>query len=299
MSQIANFLFFSVSLDGRTANCELADAPTFPAAMTYKDGSVLACGGYLHSDSDRCWRFDGSAWMSMPQQDHHHCFVNSPNLLVDQGWWVAGSNTNDNGAHCSGERISEIFTGEEWVPGPAHPKNGSTLFSCLVRLNSTQSMFIGGHVSSRQAWIYDWSSGQWTETGSLNKDRRWHGCVSLGDNLGALVVGGRRDGEAIYSVELYDPVEGGWSTQPDVPRDVKPVSPVLLNHAGQVLALFQARVGQPSPFWEGPVYEPLDRVYQWSRQTGEWSVLEGVHLPAQQTLISAVLVPDDFAPSCL
>jgi len=87
--------------------------------------------------------------------------------------------------------------------------------------------------------------------------------VSL--NQGILVAGGedRSDGSDVYTVELYNPALGTWSSQPDLPQDINPAIPILLNWEDQVLALF--------------LYE--DQIYKWSEENGEWSVLAGVHLP--------------------
>merc|ERR1719239_2060926 len=82
-----------VSLDGTTANCALEDYPAtsyFPAAVAYNNGEVLACGGSGLEDADRCWSFNGSAWSSLPHSNQKHCYFDSPNVIVNDTWWITG-----------------------------------------------------------------------------------------------------------------------------------------------------------------------------------------------------------------
>jgi len=273
-----------VSLDGTTANCDLQDYPAvsnFPAAVTYNNGEVLACGGLDLEDADRCWRFNGSAWSSLPNSNQKHCYDDSPNVLVNNGWWVTGRLQNGDYSCSSSSVSSEVYTGTAWIPGPALPGDEYLVGSCVVNLNTTHTLLIGGSPVFRDVWLYDWSSQAWTRTGSLIQGREFHGCVSLGD-LGILVVGGLGGGDYVYAVELYDPAQGTWSSQPDLPADINPVVPLLLNSDDQVLALFRVE----------------DQIYQRSEENGEWSVLDGGRLPGSFQGYhndKAVLVPGNWS----
>ena len=277
-----------MSLDGTTANCDLEDYPDNikkPAAVTYNNGEVLACGGYGLENADRCWRFDGTVWSPLPNSGQKHCFADSPNLMVNEGWWITGTN----GSCYGSSTTSEVLTEEAWLPGPGLPTGVYSPYACVVNLNSTHSFHIGGidthHYPNptNKAWLYDWNTRQWTETGSLRYGKCGHGCASLGGGRGVLSLGGLDNSNyASYSVELYDPAQGAWSTQPDLPKGLLPYYPLLLNWEGQVLALFYGE----------------DHIYKRSEENGEWSLLEGIQLP--QTFLGykndkAVLVPNNFA----
>ena len=277
-----------MSLDGTTANCDLEDYPAnsnTPAAVTYNNGEVLACGGRDLEDADRCWRFDGSAWSPLPNSRQKHCFADSPSLIVSAGWWVTGTN----GSCYGSSTTSEVLTGEAWLPGPTLPAGVYSPYACVVNLNSTHTFHIGGidthHYPnpSNKAWLYNWATEQWTETGPLRYGKYGHGCVNLGGTRGVLSLGGLDTSNyASYSVQLYDPARGAWSAQPDLPGGLLPYYPLLLNWEGQMLALFYGE----------------DAIYRRSEETGEWSVLEGVQLP--HTFLGykndkAVLVPNNFA----
>ena len=135
---------------------------------------------------------------------------------------------------------NDIFAGSNWKPGPALPGRWKEYpeHSCVVNLNTTHTFLIGGgYPITVYAWMYDWSSQAWARTGSLIQGRRVNGCVSLGGQ-GILVAGGLFGRDKVYTVELYDPTQGTWSSQPDLSRDIDPYSPLFLNWDGQVLTLF-------------------------------------------------------------
>jgi len=274
-----------VSLDGTTGNCDLEDYPAnsnWPAAVTYNNGEVLACGGEDLEDADRCWSSNGSAWSALPNSNQKHCRDDSPNVIVNEEWWITGQLQTEDYSCSSSSSTSEVYTGSNWKPGPALPGDEYPIWSCVVNLNTTHTSLIGGGSSARRdAWLYDWTSQAWTRTGSLIQGRYGHGCVAL-DGERILVAGGYDGSSLVYSAEIYDAIQGTWSSQPDLPADINPVAPILLNWDGQVLALFRDK----------------DQIYQRSEETGEWSVLQGVQLPSSfggYNLDKAVLVPGSWS----
>ena len=248
--------------------------------MTYNNGEVLACGGLELDDADRCWSFNGTTWYSLPNSLEKHCYLDSPNILVNDGWWVTGRLQTSYSSCWGSSSTSAIYNGTNWKPGPTLPGGKYPGMSCVVNLNTTHTFLIGGGypTSTNDAWLYNWSSETWTRTGSLIQGRRVHGCVSLGGQ-GILVAGGY-DGNEVYTVELYDPAQGTWSPQPDLPQYIDPRYPILLNWDEQVLALFYGE----------------DQIYQRSEENGEWSVLDGGRLPeSYRGWDRAVLVPSNWS----
>ena len=197
-----------VSLDGSSPNLEVPSYPGtsgFPAALSYNDGQVLACGGLDLADSTKCWVFDGSKWSPLPDSAPH-CWFETTTTVVDGKWWLTGRvQTGDNG--CAEDWISEVFNGDEWVPGPEHP-TGYSQYSCTVQLNTTHSLYTGGDPTKGQTWLYDWTSKTWTESGGLHVHRYAHGCVVLNDQA-VLVAGGEKAfADYVMSVERYNPLQG-------------------------------------------------------------------------------------------
>ena len=215
-----------MSLDNAAENCRLPDYPEsikHPAAVNYMEsiGAVVACGGENLADASKCFAYDGSSWTPLPASTQKHCSYDSPNLMVDQGWLLTGRLQTDDGI-CSSVWTSEIFTGKEWIP--QHPA-GHSSYSCLVKLNSSKSMYTGGDPTYSESWIYDWDLQQWEEAPVLNEGRDKHGCAVL-EGQGVLVAGGL-NGDNIYSVELFDPATGVWTRQPSLPGRGSPRNFVL------------------------------------------------------------------------
>ena len=241
----------------------------------------MACGGAYLADASKCWTYDGSSWTALPDSTNPHCFFSAPNVISDQGWWVAGPHQDDDNSCSLSEWTSDIFTGEEWIPGPQHP-TGFSWGSCLVNVNSTHTLHTGGHPTLTESWLYDWSLGAWTQTGNLNEGREEHGCAVL-EGQGVLVAGGHEGENDVYSVELYDPESGTWTLQPSLPQDIKPDNPLLVTWEESVLAMFKGEV----------------HVYQ-RGEDGTWSTLQGVFLPVSFAGRDdkAILVPRELPNGC-
>jgi N-acetylneuraminic acid mutarotase/PKD repeat protein len=96
------------------------------------------------------------------------------------------------------------------VPREFYPKNS------LVLLANGKALLPGGTDLGDNAYstaeLYDYTTGTWSNTGSLNQARRMHVTVLLSD--GRVLVAGGVDGPQgsnLASAELYDPSTGTWS----------------------------------------------------------------------------------------
>ena len=278
-----NIFFHLVSLDGETPNCRIANFPPGnPSSVTFQHGYVLACSAFPQDDLNRCWRFGGSSWSPMPDMKQQHCHYDSHSLNIGQDWWITSRKNTDDG--CTNEVISEVFTGEEWVPGPNHPAYREFLYTCVTNFNSSHMLYVGGYPFWARTWLFDLNTEKWTETGTLNQGRYDTACVSLGEQ-GVLIAGGTRSeypskGErgSPASVELHDLWGGIWLTQPDLPKNIDRREPTLLNYNGEALGFFRN----------------TRDIYKRSAKNGKWSVLQGVKLPSEfrgNLVTKVVLVP--------
>ena len=75
----------------------------------------MACGGYPFPNT-QCWALgDGTySWVALPNSNQEHCYSDTPNLIVDDGWWLTGRQGFGGGAGClpNEASTSEILTGE-------------------------------------------------------------------------------------------------------------------------------------------------------------------------------------------
>ena len=275
-----------MSLDGTSDNCELPAYPVpYPSAVTYNHGSIIACGGLGEINAAKCWSYNGNVWSPLPNSVQRHC-PDTVNIPVDGGWWVSGRPQFGSGGACAPIWSSEIFDGERWLDGPGlynqqDDSKTSAEFGCIATLNSSHSLFVGGSQRT-SAWLYDRNEDKWTETGQMKLGRRNLGCIGLGSK-GVLVVGGDNQVSGhLYSVELYDPVTGTWSEQPDRLRTSRPL---LLNWNGIPLALLKDQ----------------NNIYQ-RGDDGVWLELQGITLPEifqGNDGDEAILVPEHFIAGCV
>ena len=97
-------------------------------------------------------------------------------IETPQGLWITGG--YDGGPL---KDTTEIFDTKTnfWFEGPILPNR---LYDhCLVALNDTHSMVIGGYSTEErilaEAWIYDWSQETWTRQLDMAVPRDDHYCA--------------------------------------------------------------------------------------------------------------------------
>ena len=273
--------FILVSLDNKEENCILPSLPEavgLTATSSYMDsiGAVVVCGLL-------CYAFNGTSWILLEYFTQEHCWLGSFSVVVEQGLWVMGPLASD-GLGCSETGwASEVYAGGEgWIQGPQHP-NDFSLFSCLVNVNSTHTLYTGGNPTFTESWLYDWTAGEWSPTGNLNQGRNVHGCAVL-EGQGVLVAGGQDiNTNNLNSAELWNPETGIWTLQPSFPQDI--IVGLLLSTGDESLLAL--------------AYE-TDKIYQRAKD-GTWSALNGVFLPGafEFGITGASLVADDFAAGCV
>ena len=127
------------------------------------DGKVTVCGGApLESGqiTNECFQLDDISVEWKPFKSLLFPRANSGSAIVDQGWWVLGG---DNG---EASNSSEIYKDGIWKTGPSIPSvlDYWTNKPCIVNLNITHTIVIGGNVNRDQhtTWMYNWADNTWT-----------------------------------------------------------------------------------------------------------------------------------------
>jgi N-acetylneuraminic acid mutarotase len=129
----------------------------------------------------------------------------------------------------------------------------------LMAAGSENVDYYGGH-----AQLYDYATGTWSVTGSLNVKRYYHTATLL-PNGKVLVAGGEGiGGVAISSAELYDPSNGTWTVTGSMTTNREGHTATLLPN-GKVLVTGGAlNETYDSPaFSSAEIYDPA---------TGTWSL---------------------------
>lgn len=288
-----------INLNDASDECKLSSP--FPlqsvSVISYLEdkGAILACGtknsnrGY---STDQCLSYDGS-WSTVPSTIQNHCpHHTTSSASPDQSLWIIGarqSSMNNRNGNCLNEFSSELFFGYGWKEGPAHPyatTSDEQLTEhnrpCLVQLNSTHSMYIGGAPNLEETYIYDWGREVWIKSASLNHPRGSHSCVVV-EGEGVLVAGGRNGNTTfVRSLELFDISEEKWIVQPSLPDNTVPRSLYLLHHGNNVIAIYD------------------EKVYK-RGEDATWTLIDGLHVPvkANRGGLRHVLVPDTMVNQCI
>jgi len=292
-----------IDLTNLTNICQLPQypVPTFgPAAIIFDDNDtvVRSCGGYIKTKSgattSRCFTFDGLEWKDMASKNasiEASYDVTLSSYIPGYGWWLFGCN-DWHGAGCPVDKTqSEIFLDSThmWTDGPKLPQiSNDSLYQfpgsyCTVQLNSTHTMVTGGQLdfdvgAISEVWFYDWSQDIWVQGPSMEKARRQHTCVNLGEGRVMVAGGFSENGQETLTVEIFDQNVGSWYRSRDFPEDQNCCSygSKLVNWAGV-------------PVW-------INGQHLWKFEEGEW--LQIGQEWSFHEYDQVVMVPDVFVPNC-
>ena len=132
-------------------------------------------------------------------------------LLEDNQMWLTGGRE---------VATSEVLIDGFFQPGPALPID--TFLHCLVRVNQTHYLMIGGRSddsSTEKVFFFDWPNQVWTQVQGMSVPRDLHSCALLTGINGVIAMGGYET-KAYYSTsEIFDLDTETWSLGPNLPRD--------------------------------------------------------------------------------
>merc|ERR1719341_548246 len=166
---------------------------------------AVVCGGRGNEEIDylnSCNRFHGGHWVPYPALTVSRGFAAA--TWTPAGWWVTG------GRNLDGDLASsEILTELGWIKGPPLP--AAMDGHCAVHLDDGRSLLAGGYSNGNidSAYIYDWSTMEWSQVDSLLQGREFLACAVL-DSGKVLAAGGYDGAQTLSSTEEFDPDTGLW-----------------------------------------------------------------------------------------
>ncbi len=189
------------------------------------DNKPLICGGNLLSNE--CHYLEKGNWLLFS-------FMNNVKLYaaVSQSPFVDGVSSlfvtgGSNGTEVAGynvTNVSEDLKERSWentLPLPV-----PLFFHCMVLLNSTTVMVIGGSSETdlgpqRKSFLFNSEHETWTEGPMLNKARLSMSCGRIRKNSQShqysIIAAGGWDGTTKSTVEIYDEETGKWRLGPELP----------------------------------------------------------------------------------
>ncbi|XP_006875483.1 PREDICTED: kelch-like protein 35 [Chrysochloris asiatica] len=122
-----------------------------------------------------------------------------------------------------------------WTPLPSLPGYTRSEFAACTLRNDVYVS--GGHINSRDVWVFSSPLHTWIKVASLHKGRWRHKMVVIQGQL--FVVGGFDGLRRLRSVERYDPFSNTWTAAAPLPEAVS--SAAVASCAGQLYVIGGAR----------------------------------------------------------
>jgi hypothetical protein len=279
-----------INLVSSASTCK--NPPNFPATVCLAIGGLgfkgnpITCGGYQNGvRSNKCYSMENNEWVLSASMNSERVWAAAAQLpdgklLVTGGVDASGSALNS----------AEMLTEEGWesnIPSlPVTIRN-----HCMVTVNSTTVMAIGGYQNGYSAKTFYFTVGEesWTEGPELKNKRGYHSCGKIRRNKESqemsIVVAGGDDGGSSYlsSVEILHEGSNEWQTGPELPFGIHSSEMVEDQNGGVVLIGGESSGGR------------LDTLYQLPHggQDAVWTKMEQKMKTIRQAH-TAFLVPDNI-----
>ena len=206
----------------------------------------------------------------------------SATIQLDPGkLWITGGDVNGDGV--GGLISTDILSSNGTKRGPDLPTD--VAMHCLVRLNSTTAMLIGGEGNGNGSgtWFFDFGSKTWSKGPDLKIPRWKHSCGVIYDtkNCDQLVVvtGGMNYGMNLTnSTEMWIVDSGEWISGPDYPYMIKAATELTFADDTQFLVIGGYSIqdiGLLSVIYK---FECSNKVCQWTKMEQEMSMWRANHV---------------------
>ena len=210
----------------KPANMNLFDAD-FGTGIFFK-GKPMVC------EENNCatYSFKDEEWTLGPNPIWERDGARAAIVGDDDMLWLTGGR---------GQPTSELLVGGLFRPGPELPMDN--FLHCLVRVNETHYLMIGGRTNGRttdKVFFYDWPNQQWTEAQSMAVPRDLHSCALLTDTNSVIAMGGHINKD-LSSSEIFDLGTETWSTGPELPGGSIFAGSQAVPYMGSVLLFGGAR----------------------------------------------------------
>ena len=276
------------------AKCEAL--PDFPYEAFAPTGGLVGqtpviCGGSrwnggVPNDYDKCHtltengNFQETFSLEHVRSEYATVPFNSSTL------WITGTDVTGK------TQETEFFNLELGIfEGPLLPKRLSG--HCMVKVNDDKFMMIAGidfanDFVTREVYIYDAPTGAWSQAESLTNPRFDPICESFGNRY-VVVAGGfvNRRNDLTISTEIYDFLDGTWTSGPDLPLEMEGFNMVTdPDNAGVVIFGGLYRYGLN-------VLGLVERFYRLTLTVNAWTEMSQ-ELEVKRSYSVSMLIPDNL-----
>ena len=215
-------------IDLETSSTLCPDIENFPDVVQGAIGMLgpnhqpLICGGvYSTGVSTNCYTLENGHWQLfslMTEKRRQASIAPSPYPTKDFSLIVTGGYDGS-----SNLDSSELWSQNAWHQMPAKMPL-SNREHCMVQINLTTVMIIGGYNSTylAETYLFNSETEKWMPGPSLQNARHAHNCARIKTQKTqpyfSIIVAGGYDGRThLSSVEILDDVNGNWRYGPPLP----------------------------------------------------------------------------------
>ena len=177
------------------------------------DSLPLICGGYANQSYISDCFIPGSAAIDpvvkllTPREDSAAVTMNNHRL-----WVTGGTQNKHTGPYSTSEIVDVLAFPPTVIPGPELPEPMSD--HCIVKLNASTLLFLGGNFHLTKTFFYDISTQTWTNGPYMKYARIDFGCGMMQTTNGSFMVvatGGLANPSKTEFLVLDDPNGLNWS----------------------------------------------------------------------------------------
>lgn len=207
--------FGQSKIDGVVISLRECTIPQFPNIRgldvigAVVGSKILVCGGreaiVASTESDECFSLEphDNQWQLAGKMLTKRC--NAAAVDFDGKLFIAGGRHTDNSIHLDSTEIVDLSSGFSTIYGPKLPH--SLALHCMVKLNSTTAMIIGGFDGATDVsstYYSDFPSLTFTPGPNLQLKRKWMGCGILQNGQsGYVIVAGGESGSLYLASSEY------------------------------------------------------------------------------------------------
>ncbi len=278
----------AINLKSSTSTCK--NPPNFPVIVHGAIQGIglkenpLICGGEQNGSlSNSCYSLENNEWVSSLS-------------MISERYAAAVAHLQDGKLLVTGglfHNDAELLTDEGWerkIPSLL----AITSFHCIVTVNSTTVMVIGGYQNSLvsgKTFFFTFGDRRWTNGPILKYERKAHICGKIrrdkeSQDMSIIVAGGVGPGTAniLSSVEILHEGSNAWQTGPELPFGILSSQMVESQNGGVVL------IGGAKSIYS----DDLDTLYQLPHggQDAVWTKMEQKMMIGRQRH-TAFFIPDN------
>jgi hypothetical protein len=234
-SEITSFEL--LSLDSTSKSCPiLPDLPTTMIPMAgylFNGTDPIICGAVESPCSNPCYLLQKGNWSEISHLNNCRFFFSILSFNHQTKYKLITSGGTEDQEYFS---TVEYFDGNKWTIDQNIKLPEALADHCMVKLNNSLLMLIGGENSEQnltsRTWFLNTLSGNWSKGPDLKTARSWHSCNTMNwfnprnseTEIVVVVAGGYITGidDITASVELlflreYDLFQNGWVEGPVLP----------------------------------------------------------------------------------